>query len=135
MNSLLLCITLVKIKTFSKFFGPFLTYIYIGGYIVVFCSKLCYLGNIQEASEFASTQNGCLDFSLSIMKRIQNIPGFFFNFLHPFSILLVRLTCTFYSFQIYMAFSGLAFLLKKKNFDFLSRKKNPALTMGYSVTL
>ena len=79
MNFLLLCITLVKIKTFSKFFGPFLTYIYILRWIQSsFCSKLCYLGNIQEASEFASTQNGCLDFSLSIMKRIQNIPGFFF---------------------------------------------------------
>ena len=47
---------------------------------------------------------------------------------------LVRLAYTFYSFQIWL-FSGLAFLLKKKNFDFLSRKKNPALTMGYSVTL
>ena len=136
MNFLLLCITLVKIKTFSKFFGPFLTYIYILRWIQSsFCSKLCYLGNIQEASEFASTQNGCLDFSLSIMKRIQNIPGFFFLISCTFSILLVRLTYTFYSFQIYMAFSGLAFLLKKKNFDFLSRKKNPALTMGYSVTL
>ena len=47
----------------------------------------------------------------------------FFLISCTFSILLVRLTCTFYSFQIYMAFSGLAFLLKKKNFDFLSRKK------------
>ena len=76
-------ISLLKIKTFSNFFGPFLTYIYILRWIQSsFCSKLCYLGNIQEASEFASTQNGCLDFSLSIMKRIQNIPGFFFNFLH-----------------------------------------------------
>ena len=136
MNFLLLCITLVKIKTFSKFFGPFLTYIYILRWIhSSFLQQTLLFRQYSRGLRICINAKWLLGFFSLHNEKNSKYSWIFFLISCTFSILLVRLTYTFYSFQIYMAFSGLAFLLKKKNFDFLSRKKNPALTMGYSVTL
>ena len=137
MNFLLLCITLVKIKTFSKYSGPFLTYIYILRWI--------HSSFLQQTLLFRQYSRGlriCINakwllgfFSLHNEKNSKYSWIFFFNFLHlQYSISKTYLHFLFIS-NIYGFFWSCFFAKEKKNFDFLSRKKNPALTMGYSVTL